>query len=131
MEKESEEHPEQEPQEYYLASRFQTKEEAAVPFYTVQETLRTFECELSGYRLMQQWEESDEKPWYVIVVGLTPSKEVQQELNRALSLGETTSVPQEVIDMLLVRHITETTKGKWVEGHYKKGLQFSQIKFSR
>ena len=41
-------------------------------------------------------------------------------------------LPEDAIDALLLRHITEAaTKGKRVEGHYKEGLQFTNIKFSR
>jgi len=124
--------PEREPQIYYLASRFNTREESAVPYYAAQETIRTMGGELSAYRFMRQWEEESSKPWYVVVVGLKPSDEEHQRLTDALSPGEGTSVPDEVIEMLCKRHITEiATKGPWVEGHYKEGIQFTAIKFSR
>lgn len=63
---------EQQPAIYYLASRFTTKQEAAIPNYAVQEILRTNECDLSAYRFKRQWEEPSEKPWYVLVLGRTP-----------------------------------------------------------
>jgi hypothetical protein len=133
MEKGTEEHPELEPQVYYLASRFQTKAEAAVPYYAAQETVRLPDSELSAYRFMRQSPETNDKPWYVVVVGLTPTEATQQRLRRALSLGEMTTIPPEVVEMLIIRHITETaTKGPWVESHYgENGIRMTGIKFSR
>lgn len=131
MEEEKEVSPEQEPTVYYLAARFNTREEAAVPYYAVQETLRTTDCDLSSYRFMQQWDDISDKPWYVIVIGEKPTDTVHQRLITALNLGDMTNVPQEAIEGFLIRRATEVVKGPWVEGHYKEGLQFTQIKFSR
>ena len=57
MGEEKERSPEQEPTVYYLAARFNSREEAAVPYYAVQETIRTKKCDLSAYRFKQQWED--------------------------------------------------------------------------
>lgn len=131
MEQEGNKAPEKEPQSYYLASRFHTREEAAVPYYAVQETLRTTDCDLSAFRFRRQWKEPNDKPWYVLVIGEKPAEEVEQQLSTALSLGETARVPEEALEFFLLRRITEAVKGPWVEEHYKEGLQVTQIKFSR
>ncbi len=132
MEQEGKRQPEQESKPYYLAARFATRKEAAVPYYAVQEA--TKEGDLSGCRFMRQWEEPNDKPWYVVVIGERPSEAVHQRLQEALSLGEMTSLPEEGIRFLLLRRLTETMKGPWVERHYgEQGLQmrYAEIKFSR
>ena len=121
--------PEQRPPIYYLASRFTTKQEAAIPYYTVQETIRTNPCDLSAYRFKQQWEEPGEKPWYVLVLGRTPIKPVQQQLTEALRMGEMTTIPPEALLELARRRIDQQKHGSWVEAHY--GESGRGIKFSR
>src|SRR5258708_337797 len=61
--------PERKSAIYYLASRFKTRKEAAAPYFAVQETIRTNPCDLSAYRFKRQWEEQNDKPWYVLVFG--------------------------------------------------------------
>jgi hypothetical protein len=55
--------PEQQPLPSYRASRFTTKQEAQQPYFAVQETIRTMECDLSAYRFLRQWQEPNDKPW--------------------------------------------------------------------
>ncbi len=132
MEKEPKRQIEQEREPYYLASHFKTKEEAAEPYYVIQETIRLTDCDLSAYRFMQQWEDASENPWYVVVIGEKPPDEMHQSLTTALSHGEMISVPEDALDVLLVRRAMEITKGSWVEGHYgEKGVKMTGIKFSR
>jgi hypothetical protein len=122
--------PEQQrPAIYYLASRFTTREEAAIPYFAVQETLRTNPCDLSAYRFKQQWEEPGDKPWYVLVLGRTPIQAVQEQLTEALSVGEMTTIPPEPLLELARRRKDKQKHGSWVEAHYgESGLG---IKFSR
>jgi hypothetical protein len=127
--------PEQEPLDYYLAARFNTREEAAVPYFAVQETIRTKKCDLSAYRFKQQWEDATYKPWYVVIIGEKPTGEVQERLHTALGQGEMTGLPEEAVDWLLDRRIAQSVKGPWVEAHYgEKGMeiraQSTEIKFS-
>lgn len=124
--------PEQEPEPYYLAARFATKQEAAVPYYAVQEMTKEG---VSGYRFMRQWEEPSNKPWYVVVIGERPSERVHKKLQEALSMGEMTSLPEQGVRFLMLRRVTETVKGgSWVEKHYGEeglGIHYTEIKFSR
>ena len=125
---------EQEPLDYYLAARFNTREEAGIPYYAIQETIRKNKCDLSAYRFKQQWEDATYNPWYVVVVGEKPSDEVQASLNAALEQGEVTGLPEDAIDWLLDCRITQSIKGPWVEAHYgEKGqeIRYTEIKFSR
>jgi hypothetical protein len=64
--------PEQQARPYSLAARFATKQEAEQPYLAVQETIKTMDCDLSAYRFLRQWQEPNDKPWYVSVVGQTP-----------------------------------------------------------
>ena len=86
--------PEQEPQPYYLASRFPTKQAAEQPYLSVQETIHEMDCDLSAYRFLRQWHEPNNTPWYVLVIGEKPEPEVEQRITTALSQGELASVPQ-------------------------------------
>lgn len=105
---------EQEPEVYYLAARFVTKQEAALLYYAVQETIK--EGELSDHRFLQLWEEASEKPWYVVVIGGRPADALHEQLTKALE-GEMKSLPQEAFETLLLRRASEIRKSPWVEGH--------------
>ncbi len=122
---------EQEKPQYYLASRFKTKQEAAVPYYAVQETIRKYTgiLNLSAYRFKRLWEDPSDKPWYVLVLGQTPPEKVQQRLTEALSAGEMTTVPDQALLEFADRRREQSRHGSWVEAHY--GESGIGIKFSR
>lgn len=123
--------PEHQPAIYYLASRFKTKEEAAIPYNAVQESIGKYKgfANLSAYRFKRQWEEPSDKPWYVLVLGRKPPDELHQRLTEALSSGEKTTVPDQALIELAKRRIEQSKHGSWVEAHYgESGLG---IKFSR
>src|SRR6266480_5610010 len=88
---------EQEQKPYYLTSRFPTKQAAEAPYLAVQNTLHEMACDLSAYRFLRQWEEPNEKPWYVLVIGEKPKPAVEQRLTTALSQGEPATVPIEAL----------------------------------
>jgi len=52
---------------------------------------------------------------------------------RQINLGERTSVPELVVEALILRHIAvSATQGReWIEGHDKEGKQLMIIKLSR
>src|SRR5438067_10089935 len=106
---------EQQPLPYYLAARFPTREAAAVPYYAAQETLRTHPCDLSAYRFLRQWEEPNDNPWYVLVLGRTPKPAIQERLTEALRSGELTTVPDQVLLELAARRRAQQHHGSWVE----------------
>jgi hypothetical protein len=125
---------EQEQQPYYLASRFPSKQAAEQPYFAVQTTLHEMECDLSAYRFMRQWEEPNEKPWYVLVIGEQPAAEVEHHITTVLSQGEFATVPPEAVAWLMDRRKEQQHYGSWVEGHYTeqgKGIRYTEIKFSR
>src|SRR5260370_13618903 len=122
--------PEHQPPIYYLASRFKTREEAAVPYFAVQESIKRNIgiANLSAYRFKRQWEEQSDKPWYVLVLGITPPNVLHQRLTEALSVGEKTTVPDHALLELAKRRVDQQKHGSWVEAHYgESGLW---IKFS-
>jgi hypothetical protein len=110
---------EQQPRPYYLASRFKTKQEAEQPYFAVQETIKTMDCDLSAYRFLRQWQEPNDKPWYVFVVGQKPPEAVAAKITEILGQGEMASVPEQAVAQLYQRRLEEIQKGDWVEHHYK------------
>ena len=126
--------PEQEQRPYYLASRFKTKQDAELPYFAVQETIHTVDCDLSAYRFQRQWEEPNEKPWYVLIIGEKPHPAIEERLTTALSHGELASVPQEALARLMDGRREQQQYGSWVEGHYTEqgqGIRYTEIKFRR
>jgi len=125
---------EQQPLPYYRAARFKTKQEAEAPYLAVQNTLHEMKCDLSAYRFLRQWEEPNEKPWYVLVIGEKPQPAVEKRLTVSLSQGELATVPQEALERLIDRRREQQQYGSWVEGHYSEqghGIRYSEIKFRR
>ena len=125
---------EQEKRPYYLASRFPTKQAAEQPYVSVEQTIYELDCDLSAYRFMRQWEEPNEKPWYVLVLGEKPEPAVEERLTTALSQGELATVPQEALDRLMDRRREQQQYGSWVEAHYTEqgqGIRYTEIKFRR
>src|SRR5215469_4765982 len=110
--------PEREQSPYYLASRFKTVQEAAAPYFAVEETLRSNPCDLSAYRFKRQWEEPSDNVWYVLVLGRRPTDAVHQRLTKALSVGEMTTIPPDALHELARRRIEQSIHGSWVEAHY-------------
>ena len=80
--------PKREAQPYYVASRFPTKQAAEQLYLACQKTIRTMDCDLSAYRFMRQWQEPNNNPWYVLVIGERPSDEIQQGLTTTLAREE-------------------------------------------
>ena len=98
---------EQEPQPYYLASRFPTKRAAEQPYVSAEATIHEMDCDLSAYRFMRQWHESNTNPWYVLVIGVKPEPAVEERIKTVLSQGELASVPQEAVERLYARRLEE------------------------
>jgi hypothetical protein len=123
--------PEQLKPPYYLASRFNTKQEAAVPYYAVQETIRTYKgiLNLSAYRFKRLWEDPSPKTWYVLVLGQTPPERIHQRLTEVLQKGEMATVPDQALVEFADRREEQSKHGSWVEAHY--GESGIGIKFSR
>jgi hypothetical protein len=123
--------PEQQLPQYYLASRFNTKQEAASPYFSVQETIRTYEgiLNLSAFRFKRLWEDPSDKTWYVLVLGQTPPERIQQRLTEVLQKGEMATVPDQALLEFVDRREEQSKHGSWVEAHY--GESGIGIKFSR
>jgi len=115
--------PEQEPQPYYLASRFPSKQAAEQPYVSAEATIHEMDCDLSAYRFMRQWHEPNTNPWYVLVIGVKPEPSVEERIKAVLSQGEMASVPQEAVAHLYARRLEEIKKGPWVEHHYTVIIQ--------
>ena len=92
------------------------------------------DCDVSAYRFQRQWDEPNEKPWYVLVLGEKPVPEVEKQLTTALSQGELATVPKEALAGLMDRRREQQQYGSWVEAHYTEqgqGIRYTEIKFRR
>lgn len=72
-------------------------------------------AQLSAYRLMLN------AIYHVAVLGEQPSSETGQKIQVALSRGEPTTLPSDVLKALNQRRLQMKQHGEWVEGHYRPG----------
>jgi hypothetical protein len=98
---------------YELAARFPTERRVGRAYYQVQEALFTTECDLSSFRLQLN------RLWHVAVVGTPPPEELEGTIRRILAAGEATSLPAEVLAILLQRRADQIRLGPWVERHVR------------
>lgn len=117
-----------EPKPYVLAARF-TDEQSSGKAYSEAEDL-TFNSngDLSVYRLQLN------NFWYVGVVGIAPSEDLDRQLRQALSVGQRLEHPTKseanMLDFLWQRRAESMIPGAWVEHHYRPGQRVPMPKFS-
>ena len=108
---------EQELPPYYRAARFRGERPAGRAYGAAQALLfATEECELSAYRFHL------DRIWHVVVLGDTPSADLAEKLEAVLATGESTSLPPQVLGVLMERRRRATEQGPWVERHHRPGL---------
>jgi hypothetical protein len=107
---------EQEKGPYYMASRFRNELSAKLSYQQAQELIfRDRKADLSAYRIQL------DQVNHVAVVGTQPHDRLQSRLQKILSHGEPTSLPDEVVNALHKRREQMKQQGEWVEGHYRPG----------
>ena len=105
-----------EPPPYYRAARFSGEKPAGRAYNQAQETIFTApDCELSAYRFHL------DRVWHVAVVGEQPPQELERQLEKILSRGQPTTLPELLLRTLEQRRVQATRLGPWIEGHYRPG----------
>ncbi len=109
--------PDPEPSPWYRAARFAGEQPSERAYFQAQDTIYQNDCDLSAYRLLL------EDIWHVAVLGGQPTiTALQQELERTLyAEGEPTTLPDEILVYLFDRRAEQSTRGPWMEGHYRPG----------
>ena len=101
---------------YYQAARFTGEKPAGRAYRQAREAIFTApDCDLSAYRFHLS------RVWHVAVVGEQPPEDLEHQLQKILSRGELTSLPEQLVRMLEQRRVQATRLGSWVEGHYRPG----------
>ena len=59
--------------------------------------------------------------WHVAVLGETPPEDLDQRLSAILSAGEPTTLPDELLGLLMERRRQATKLAPWVERHHRPG----------
>jgi hypothetical protein len=110
---------EQEPSPYYQASRYRTERPALTAYNQAQKVIYGYrgDVDLSAYRFLLH------RLSHVAVVGSQPPDELDQSIKQILSSGESVSLPDDVLRMLLQRRAHAQQVGPWVEGHYRPGIR--------
>jgi hypothetical protein len=103
-------------QPYYRAARFASEADAAQAYFKAQDVVfRDPDNDLSAYRLQF------DLVWHVAVLGAQPTRALDRRLRRVLSAGDPTTLPAEVLELLLQRRARAVQKGPWVEKHQWPG----------
>lgn len=98
---------------YHKAVHFSDERNARRVYVQIQETIRGPKCDLSVYRFQYQGVN------YVAVLGDQPPEELQTTIEALLSIGESVTLPDEVVAYLRRRRQEARHVGPWVEGHYR------------
>jgi hypothetical protein len=105
--------PGQSTNSYVRPARFPSERRAAGAYFRVQEAIFTTECALSAFRLQLN------RRWHVVVVGTPPPEELEGIIRKILAAGEPTTLPAEVLAILLQRRADQIRLGPWVERHVR------------
>jgi len=97
---------------YYRAARFRREAASLRAYQNLESLFFREECELSAYRFL--WDEG----WHVAAVGAEPQPKLQEQVESILSVGQPTSLPEELLQELQRRRAQNTKLAPWVERHY-------------
>lgn len=111
---------EQSPVPYYQAARFSSEATAGRAYFLAHRAIfkAREQCDLSAYRFQLN------RIYHVAVLGETPPEELDRRLRKILAAGELTSLPEDVLQLLIARRAQQVSKGPWTEGHYRPGKPF-------
>ena len=104
---------------YCQAARFDEESNSREAYQIAQQAIADAEADISAYRFKVR------RIWHVAVVAEeAPSRALQRVLEQAISRGERTDLPIEVLTTLLNRH-REVMRHHlpWVDGHYHPGRE--------
>lgn len=116
---EGERHKEQQPEPYYLASRFSGEQPAGLAYFKAQGLIfNTPESELSVFRFQLN------SVYHVAVLGDQPPHSVIEHIERILATGERVPLPPDILLQMTQRRVQAKRVGSWVERHYRPGKRF-------
>lgn len=107
--------PEGEPRPYVQAAGFLRERPARVAYQALQETVYANQCDLSVYRLQL------EAGWIVAIVGAPPEERLDVQFRETLAVGESISLPGDIVGALMARRREANRQGPWVERHHRWG----------
>jgi hypothetical protein len=107
--------PERERKEppFHQAARFTEERLAGRVYKQAEQTIYENDCDLSTYRLQV------DRAWHVAVLGEVPPQALAGQLQTILAAGEPTTLPREVLTLLMERRRQAGKVAPWVERHYR------------
>ena len=96
---------------YYQAARFSGERPAGRAYARAQDLIYQEPCDLSAYRFLL------ERSWHVAIVGEPPPAALERSLRRILTWGESTTLPDALLQQLWERRTQATKLAPWVELH--------------
>lgn len=104
---------------YYRAARFQDEQSAGAAYFQIEELLfKEPDNDLSVYRLILNG------VWHVVIIGDAPGDDLGQQIEMALSIGESVSLAEDVLNFLRQRRVKGSKLAPWVERHFRPGRHF-------
>jgi hypothetical protein len=107
--------PEQpaEPLPYFQAARFSGERPAGRAYARAQDLIYQEPYDLSAYRFLL------ERSWHVAIVGEPPPAAIDRSLRRILAWGESTTLPDDILQQLWERRAQAIKLSPWVERHQR------------
>ena len=100
---------------YVRTARFASDTPALQAYASAQEIIFKADCDLSAYRIR-----FEDVP-HVVVIGSSPTPDVDTRLSQTLASGELSHLPADILQVLSDRRAQAQRLGPWVEGHYRPG----------
>lgn len=98
---------------YYRAARFRREAASLRAYQNLESLFFREECDLSAYRFI--WDQG----WHVAALGSQPEAKLQERVESILSVGQATSLPEQLLRELQRRRAQSTQLGPWVERHFR------------
>lgn len=101
---------------YHHAARYPDEQTSEQPYDQAKAAIRDVPTSVSAYRMLSP----HDTLWYVAVLGDTPPEETRRRISEALSTGEQTTLPTDVLIVLNLRRIGQSMTPQaqqtgWVE----------------
>jgi hypothetical protein len=98
---------------YYQAARFSGERPAGRAYARAQGLIYQEPCDLSAFRFLL------ERSWHVAILGDPPPATLDRSLRRILGWGESTTLPDDILQQLWERRAQAIKLGPWVERHVR------------
>lgn len=103
---------------FLVASRFHSEPPSARAYFAAQDAIKKhWDNDLSVYRFQLR------DVFHVAVLGETPPQPLAQQLRQILAAGDLTTLPEDILFILVARKIQASQQGPWVERHYRERKQ--------